>query len=336
MVPGQVITQETIDFMRKLDVKEIHGYDADRGAEAGARRRAGEAHRQAGKARRVKPAQRTLTATVGTGGHHDRLVRPNASKLSGNRHLPVPGPRLLLRLLHLQGSRPRGGDRDADRRGDHRPARDHDFRSAQAVLLPDVPVRHRLRGRTAIRARHRAGRNSAGAVCRGGLRVLPGSPPYRRRQARRLRRRLRRGTLCRLADDLGVDGPCDRRDQPSRAVARGDQEAAGRDAGRLRGDLHLRHDRIRHRPCAARPGAARHRSRGRVQALRGEARRQEGGRRPRHGLAPVRVARIPRPRGRTGRRQDGAARPRRCFPSSGCSSSAFAVADRSWMRPPTP
>jgi arginine decarboxylase len=31
MVPGQVITQETIDFMRKLDVKEIHGYDANQG-----------------------------------------------------------------------------------------------------------------------------------------------------------------------------------------------------------------------------------------------------------------------------------------------------------------
>jgi arginine decarboxylase len=30
-VPGQVITQETIDFMRKLDVKEIHGYDAKEG-----------------------------------------------------------------------------------------------------------------------------------------------------------------------------------------------------------------------------------------------------------------------------------------------------------------
>jgi arginine decarboxylase len=28
MVPGQVITQETIEFMRKLDVKEIHGYQA--------------------------------------------------------------------------------------------------------------------------------------------------------------------------------------------------------------------------------------------------------------------------------------------------------------------
>jgi len=31
MVPGQVITAETIKFMRKLDVKEIHGYRAARG-----------------------------------------------------------------------------------------------------------------------------------------------------------------------------------------------------------------------------------------------------------------------------------------------------------------
>ncbi len=31
MVPGQVITPETIQFMRKLDVKEIHGYDAAEG-----------------------------------------------------------------------------------------------------------------------------------------------------------------------------------------------------------------------------------------------------------------------------------------------------------------
>ena len=31
MVPGQVIDAETIGFMRKLDVKEIHGYDADLG-----------------------------------------------------------------------------------------------------------------------------------------------------------------------------------------------------------------------------------------------------------------------------------------------------------------
>ena len=31
MVPGQVITAETIEFMRKLDVKEIHGYEAGLG-----------------------------------------------------------------------------------------------------------------------------------------------------------------------------------------------------------------------------------------------------------------------------------------------------------------
>jgi arginine decarboxylase len=31
MVPGQVITKETIDFMRKLDVKEIHGFERARG-----------------------------------------------------------------------------------------------------------------------------------------------------------------------------------------------------------------------------------------------------------------------------------------------------------------
>jgi arginine decarboxylase len=31
MVPGQVITAETLVFMRKLDVKEIHGYQAANG-----------------------------------------------------------------------------------------------------------------------------------------------------------------------------------------------------------------------------------------------------------------------------------------------------------------
>ena len=31
MVPGQVITSETIEFMRKLDVKEIHGFSASLG-----------------------------------------------------------------------------------------------------------------------------------------------------------------------------------------------------------------------------------------------------------------------------------------------------------------
>ena len=41
----------------------------------------------------------------------------------------------------------------------------------------------------------------------------------RRRQDRRLRRRLGRRPLCRFADDLGIDGSCDRRDQPPRPAA---------------------------------------------------------------------------------------------------------------------
>ena len=32
MVPGQIIDAPTIEFMRKLDVKEIHGYNAARGS----------------------------------------------------------------------------------------------------------------------------------------------------------------------------------------------------------------------------------------------------------------------------------------------------------------
>jgi arginine decarboxylase len=31
MVPGRVISEETVTFMRNLDVKEIHGYDAAQG-----------------------------------------------------------------------------------------------------------------------------------------------------------------------------------------------------------------------------------------------------------------------------------------------------------------
>lgn len=31
MVPGQIITKEIITYMRKLDVKEIHGYQAAEG-----------------------------------------------------------------------------------------------------------------------------------------------------------------------------------------------------------------------------------------------------------------------------------------------------------------
>ena len=56
MVPGQVITQETIDFMRKLDVKEIHGYDASRRPEAGASGSVGETRGHHAAAHGVKAA----------------------------------------------------------------------------------------------------------------------------------------------------------------------------------------------------------------------------------------------------------------------------------------
>ena len=54
------------------------------------------------------------------------------------------------------------------------------------------------------------------------------------------------------------------------------------------------------------PGAPRHRSRGRLQALRGGAWRQEGTERSWHSLVPARVARVPGPRGGPDRGQDGA------------------------------
>ena len=59
MVPGQVITPETIDFMRKLDVKEIHGYEAAQGPEAAASRRA---RRARSRARRPASGSRSRAA----------------------------------------------------------------------------------------------------------------------------------------------------------------------------------------------------------------------------------------------------------------------------------
>ena len=52
MVPGQVITPDTIEFMRKLDVKEIHGYDAALGLKL----------LKPGSARERKPAARGAAA----------------------------------------------------------------------------------------------------------------------------------------------------------------------------------------------------------------------------------------------------------------------------------
>ena len=63
MVPGQVIKADTIEFMRKLDVKEIHGYDATLGLKLispGAL----EGSREAAKAKKAKPAA-ALAGSVG-------------------------------------------------------------------------------------------------------------------------------------------------------------------------------------------------------------------------------------------------------------------------------
>ena len=46
MVPGQVITKATIDFMRKLDVKEIHGYEHTKGLKLIRPDHAGDSHRK--------------------------------------------------------------------------------------------------------------------------------------------------------------------------------------------------------------------------------------------------------------------------------------------------
>src|ERR671913_573012 len=61
---------------------------------------------------------------------------------------------------------------NADCRGDHRPARHHRNGPVEVVLLPHVPVRHRLRGRAAVRQGDRQGWNAAGHVRGGAVRVL--------------------------------------------------------------------------------------------------------------------------------------------------------------------
>ena len=63
MVPGQVLTKETIDFMRKLDVKEIHGYDAAEGLKL-VRAEALAALSGAKTSRRGKPSTQTIDKTA--------------------------------------------------------------------------------------------------------------------------------------------------------------------------------------------------------------------------------------------------------------------------------
>ncbi len=98
-----------------------------------------------------------------------------------------------------------------------------------------------------------------------------------------------------------VDGSRHRRDQPTGAAGRADQELPRLDADRLRRELHLRHRRLGDRDRAGRAGAPPDRSRQGVQGVRGEARRHQGAGRRRLGLAPLGAARVPRSAGREGR-----------------------------------
>ena len=55
MVPGQVIAADTIEFMRKLDVKEIHGYDANLGLKLIAPHALGGGQKKGGGAAKAAP-----------------------------------------------------------------------------------------------------------------------------------------------------------------------------------------------------------------------------------------------------------------------------------------
>ena len=245
------------------------------------------------------------------------MVCDNVAYQPGDRDLSRARSRLLLRQVHLQGHRPGIGDLHPDRRRGDWADRHHDQPAAQGVFVPHVPVRRRLRRRAAVRARHRQGRRAAGALLGGPMRVLP---DYRRRgrESGRLRSRLFGGPLRGFADHLRVDGAGDGRHQSSGPGRRPSQGANRRHTGRVRGELYVRHHGLGDRHRHFRPRAAAHRSRRRLQGLRGEAgRRQEGDRRARHGLAPLGGARVQgadrrqggRPQGRRGG-GDGA----RCAP----------------------
>ena len=219
-------------------------------------------------------------------------------------------------------ARPRARDRDADRRRRSSARSDHDHRplkafSSSCSCSPSATASGRSSCAASPRTacRRRCSRwSSACSAC---------SSPCLIAQDRRLRPRLRGRTLLGLADDLGRDGPLDRRHQPAGLPPDKPRRCIDCDAGRLRRHLHLRHHRLGDRHRRDRSEAAGHRSRRRLQGLRGEARRrQEGAGRCRHGLAPLERARLPRARGRQGRRHDARREAEALVPERGSSSCA--------------
>ena len=89
----------------------------------------------------------------------------------------------------------------------------------QGDVLSDLPLCDRLRRRPAVHPWHHEGRPAAGDLRRRGLRVLP-RRLRRRCESRGLRRRCGGGPLCRIANDLCIDGPGDGRHQSARRSRR--------------------------------------------------------------------------------------------------------------------
>ena len=164
MVPGQVIKADTIEFMRKLDVKEIHGYDATKGLKLISPSALEAKSEKPEKSKKAMPAP-ALARQLGADDHG--LVLFDTEAIPGDCDLPDACHRVLLRQVHLQGHRPGVGHRDAAGRRPDRTDRDHHRAAAQGDGVPDVPVRRRLRGRAAVRARRRQGRRAAGALLGG-------------------------------------------------------------------------------------------------------------------------------------------------------------------------
>ena len=204
MVPGQVITTETIAFMRKLDVKEIHGYDAARGLKLiklGARQGAGRKRAPAapsgqgtpskGDGMRTHPRVETFTPAMSTDnkprlygaiGPEDIMIDWFFATL---QQYPEIAIFLTLAFGYYFGKFTFKGI---------------GLGSVTATLLAGVligqigitisqplkatvflhvPVRRRLRRRAAVRPRRRQGRPAAGDLLGGPVRVLPARPASR-------------------------------------------------------------------------------------------------------------------------------------------------------------
>ncbi len=246
---------------------------------------------------------------------------------------------LLLRQIHLQGNRARVGDRHADRRGRDRADRDHGQPAAQGVFIPHVPVRRRLRGRAAVRARHCQRRAAAGDLLGRAVRIRAWSPAW---------------SLQRSPGTTWATRPGSTRGSQTISAAMGLSTDAINRTGHGR-PIKPRHcstrmpiayavtymfghhglgDRDRH------PGsqAARHRSRRRMQGLRGEARRRdEAAGRAGHGVGTAGYMRAySMQAGGKAARVFVSRRPRQWCPTRACSSCASAAVTRSSMRPRTP